>query len=69
MSSNRDSKRIKLTRCSHGTYHLSVGTVTVHISEDDLTAIVAAVNELAESEPTLLGKMLLDASRSQQEGE
>ena len=64
MNENHRPNNIKLTRCSHGTYHLSVGKVTLHISEDDLSAIVASANELAESEPTLLGKMLLDASRS-----
>lgn len=63
------ANNVKLTRCSHGTYHLSVGMVTLRISEDDLSAIVASANRLADSEPTLFGKMLLDGSRSDKDSQ
>ncbi len=53
---------IRLGRCSHGSYHLAVGATTLHLSEDELSSISRAINELAARQPTLLGKMLLDDS-------
>ena len=47
-------------RCSHGTYHLTAGSATLHLSEDELSAIYSAANAAAQREPTLFGKMLLD---------
>jgi len=56
--------RVRIRRCGHGTYHLTVNAVTLHISENELSAIVRAANRIARREPTLLGKMLLDETYS-----
>ncbi len=56
--------RVVLSRCGHGTYHLSIGATTLHLSEDEVSMIVAAVNQAAFRQPTLMGKLLLDACRT-----
>ena len=45
------SPQIRLRRCSHGTFHLTVNGATLHLLPEELTMIGQAINTWARRHP------------------
>ena len=44
----------------HGTYHLTLGPVTLRLTEDELAFVARAIAAMAGSRPSLLAKIAVD---------
>jgi len=47
-------QRVVLRRCSHHTFHLTVGDVTLHLDQQELGMIAAAVQKWLGRHPDIL---------------
>ncbi|HPF40364.1 MAG TPA: hypothetical protein P5081_20605 [Phycisphaerae bacterium] len=58
MSGNSNHAEIRLARCSHGTYHMCLNGVTVHLSEAQLVGIRRVIDDAARHHATLRRSLL-----------
>lgn len=63
MHSNSNDSQVRLGRCQHGTYHLSIGAATVHLSVAELAAVHRAI-ELAACHSGTLRSYLSPTAQS-----
>ena len=48
---------VRLLRCPHGAYFLTVGQATLHLSEEELSLVGRALHAMAGRQPTLLARL------------
>jgi len=48
------TNRVALRRCNHGTFHLTVGDTTLHLDEQELAMIDAAIQKWLAQHPDVL---------------
>lgn len=51
---NHPSPRVRLCRCDHGTFHLTVNGVTLHLHPHELAMLGKAINTWARRYPDQL---------------
>ena len=49
---------VRLIRCHHGAYHLTVGAATLRLTEDEVAFVARAIRAMSQSHPTLRAKAL-----------
>lgn len=52
---------VRLVHCAHGAYHLTVGGVTLHLTEAELALLGRAIHVMAGRKPALLEKLIAGA--------
>jgi hypothetical protein len=52
---------VRLMHCPHGAYHLTIGGVTLHLTEAELALLGRAIHVMAGRKPTLLEKLIARA--------
>ncbi|MBH07004.1 MAG: hypothetical protein CMJ20_11860 [Phycisphaeraceae bacterium] len=50
-NNNSPIEMIRLSRCGHGTFHLNVGPVILHLSDRELVMIDRAIHKWADQHP------------------
>ena len=56
---------VRFSRCSHGTYFLSVGPATLALTQDELVQIARSVYRAAENQPQLLMSLVAGIRQEQ----
>jgi hypothetical protein len=49
---------IRLALCPYGTFHLTLGGVTLHLTEEELAMLGRAIHVMAGRHPTLLQRLI-----------
>ncbi len=57
---DNDSPRVRLFQCEHGTFHLLVNDVTLHLHPHELALIGSAINAWARRHPEQVVPALAD---------
>jgi hypothetical protein len=61
---------VRLVHCPHGAYHLTVGGVTLHLTEAELALLGRAIHVMAGRKPALLERLIaqsIDDERGDEE--
>jgi hypothetical protein len=60
---------VRLMHCPHGAYHLTVGGVTLHLTEGELALLGRAIHVMAGRKPALLEKLIAQSIDDERGGE
>lgn len=55
-----ENARVQLTQCVHGTYHLSIGAVTLHLTRLELCMLAQALVRWTQSHPEQVDEAFLE---------